>query len=143
MKRHDRKEPLSVVRDSGKRCIYCGFKLLHDCGGNRSLDGYRATVDHVIPSSKGGTDNNDNLKPCCDWCNSAKKDLTLEEFRSALKGNQHPMLMLNRYKMKKCINGKIYEVDWGGKFYFERPKSNGKQENAIDRIEEEQIRAMS
>ena len=69
--------------------------------------------------------------------------MSIEEFRSALKGKQHPMLMQSRYKMKKCINGKEYEVDWDGKFYFERAKSNGKQENALDRIEEEQIREMS
>jgi 5-methylcytosine-specific restriction endonuclease McrA len=31
-----------------------------------------ATVDHVVPQSLGGTDDIENLVPCCKTCNSKK-----------------------------------------------------------------------
>ncbi|WP_242384439.1 HNH endonuclease [Enterococcus faecalis] len=37
-------------------------------------------VDHVIPFSKGGSDELDNLVCACRKCNRQKKDKTLEEF---------------------------------------------------------------
>jgi hypothetical protein len=39
-------------------------------------------VDHVIPLSRGGTDDWDNLAPACRWCNMEKGDFTPEEYRA-------------------------------------------------------------
>lgn len=39
------------------------------------------TVDHVIPVSKGGADDLDNLVLSCKRCNSRKRDLSLHSFR--------------------------------------------------------------
>ena len=76
----------------GKRCFYCGVELLEYSEivketplgigehGFMLLDvergDYRtmATVDHIIPRSKGGKDNLENLVPCCFSCNAKKKD---------------------------------------------------------------------
>ena len=45
----------------GWQCVTCGtWKDL--------------TVDHIIPRSKGGTDDDDNLQTMCRSCNSAKRD---------------------------------------------------------------------
>lgn len=41
-----------------KTCSYCGKKA--------------TGFDHIIPRSKGGTDDEANLTPCCQRCNSAK-----------------------------------------------------------------------
>jgi 5-methylcytosine-specific restriction endonuclease McrA len=35
--------------------------------------GHAFTVDHVIPTSRGGTDDFDNLCLCCFWCNNYKQ----------------------------------------------------------------------
>jgi 5-methylcytosine-specific restriction endonuclease McrA len=43
------------------------------CGKKRNL-----TADHVVPVSKGGTSNIDNIQPLCGPCNSKKKDKTID-----------------------------------------------------------------
>jgi len=51
-------------------CTYCSARLCR-----RSL-----TRDHVIPRSRGGPSNHDNLVPCCGPCNHAKGDRPLWRF---------------------------------------------------------------
>jgi hypothetical protein len=48
-------------------CVYCG-----------SI--YADTVDHVIPRSRGGTDDQANLVSACLECNTDKRALTLQEW---------------------------------------------------------------
>jgi len=38
------------------------------------------TIDHLVPKSKGGGDNIENLRLAHSICNGAKKDLSLEQF---------------------------------------------------------------
>lgn len=47
-------------------CLYCGSNK-------------RLTVDHIIPKSKGGSNQWENLATCCHRCNSLKSDKTPEE----------------------------------------------------------------
>lgn len=49
-------------------CQYCG-----KIGGTLE-------VDHIIPFSKGGSDNIENLITSCRKCNRQKKDKSVEEF---------------------------------------------------------------
>jgi len=51
-----------VLRRDKYVCQYCGA-----CGKNTELE-----VDHVIPVSRGGTDDKDNLKTSCIECNRGK-----------------------------------------------------------------------
>ena len=44
------------------------------------------TIDHVIPSSRGGTDHIDNLQLLCGACNSVKGNGSNEEFLVKLRG---------------------------------------------------------
>lgn len=53
--------------------------LCYYCGG---LLGKYAGIDHVIPKIKGGSDDFENLVPCCLKCNSMKGVKTIEQFRS-------------------------------------------------------------
>lgn len=53
----------AILKRDHHTCQYCGsFKNL--------------TVDHIIPTSKGGTDNWTNLVAACRSCNEKKGDLT-------------------------------------------------------------------
>ena len=81
-----------LIEKHGKTCHYCGAELKEyselvkttplyvDDQGCTIIDVQRdsyknmATVDHVIPQSKGGTNDIDNLVPCCFSCNAKKKD---------------------------------------------------------------------
>jgi hypothetical protein len=54
-------------RDDGK-CVYCG--------STKDL-----TLDHVIPVSRGGAGNHENLATCCKSCNSSKGARTPEEWK--------------------------------------------------------------
>lgn len=40
-----------------------------ECGATTSLE-----VDHIVPMSRGGTDDDENLQTLCKPCNSSKKD---------------------------------------------------------------------
>ncbi|MYF08491.1 MAG: hypothetical protein F4233_11510, partial [Rhodospirillaceae bacterium] len=56
------------------------------CAGCRVLFPFRnMTVDHVIPRSRGGQDNFDNLQLLCAACNSMKGARSQEEFVARLK----------------------------------------------------------
>jgi hypothetical protein len=49
-------------------CAYCG--------------GLPTQVDHIVPLSRGGTDDRSNLVPACKGCNMEKLDFTPEEYRT-------------------------------------------------------------
>lgn len=53
-------------------CWYCGIELLPFS---------TFTIDHVVALANGGSNNLENLVPCCKTCNSRKRDYPLELFR--------------------------------------------------------------
>jgi|TARA_R110002020_G_scaffold474479_1_gene706040 5-methylcytosine-specific restriction endonuclease McrA len=61
------------IRDGGQ-CQYCRKKL------NKS----RFTIDHIIPSSKGGNYSWENLVACCAKCNTYKGDSLLKDINLKL-----------------------------------------------------------
>ncbi|WP_234736376.1 HNH endonuclease [Tellurirhabdus bombi] len=56
----------NIFKRDGHRCMYCGTTE-------------ELTLDHVLPKSRGGKTNWDNLVSACKRCNSRKGDLTPEE----------------------------------------------------------------
>ena len=63
---------------SQNECSYCHYTLLYA----------KKHIDHIIPVSRGGTNDNSNLCICCSWCNEQKQDKTGDEYRQFL--NEHP-----------------------------------------------------
>jgi 5-methylcytosine-specific restriction endonuclease McrA len=59
------------VRD-GSECVYCGTKN-------------NLTIDHVLPSSRGGKNTWQNMITCCKKCNAKKDNRTPEEANMIMK----------------------------------------------------------
>lgn len=60
------------------RCAYCGAAV--DVPHDAVPQHLWATVDHVVPRSRGGRNNISNLRTACRDCNSAKGSSPLAEF---------------------------------------------------------------
>lgn len=66
-----------------KTCVYCG--------------GVATGVDHIVAKARGGSDNNDNLVPCCIECNRKKNDKPIVDFlNSNLSTIKHELVQKNR-----------------------------------------------
>lgn len=59
-----------VIQRDGKVCSYCGRSDVP------------LQLDHVIPRSRGGSDDPENLTPACRPCNTSKGSKLLSEWRS-------------------------------------------------------------
>lgn len=85
-KEHDR---MRVFYHKGVECVICKRKATQlavgiDFTGSEHIDiyddkFYPLTVDHIIPKSKGGTNDLENLQPMCAKCNFKKGNLMPEE----------------------------------------------------------------
>ena len=65
---HSRRVPVTrrgILRRDSNRCGYCGRTA--------------ATIDHVLPRSRGGANSWENLVACCLGCNNTKSDRTPQE----------------------------------------------------------------
>ena len=93
------------------RCAYCGAELKE---GNYS-------IDHIIPKSKGGTNNEDNLFLCCKSCNSRKKNRSLEEFRFYFTLNKYGMPHF-KYEQFLYLKNTLQIKEFENKFFpFGKP----------------------
>lgn len=70
-----------IFEREGWKCWYCGKSI--QANFTHQLD--EATVDHVQPESKGGSDSDENLVAACRSCNSQKRHRTLEEYRAFIR----------------------------------------------------------
>jgi CRISPR/Cas system Type II protein with McrA/HNH and RuvC-like nuclease domain len=77
-----------LIQKQGGKCFYCGVGMwVGSVGKKKHLAPLLATVDHVVPASRGGTNMIDNLVAACRACNSYKGDLLLGEWLDAVAGN--------------------------------------------------------
>lgn len=67
---------VSLLMDT-KECPYC---LLPNS------DDVVFEIDHIIPVSRGGTNDMSNIQVCCQWCNGIKKNKPEAEFKAWLAG---------------------------------------------------------
>jgi hypothetical protein len=56
-----------VLKRDGERCVKCGASTKTD-------PAITLEIDHIVPVSKGGSDDLDNLQTLCSLCNQGKKD---------------------------------------------------------------------
>lgn len=85
---HKPSKGMIYKRDDNK-CQYCG--------STRHL-----TIDHVIPKSKGGTEDWDNLVVACSSCNTKKGDKLLEQTGMKLAKKPRAPYNTMQIKLDKC-----------------------------------------
>ena len=61
-----------IFTRDGYRCYMCNKFL--------GLVSKEATLDHEVPTSRGGHSTFDNMRMCCNSCNNKKGDLLLSEY---------------------------------------------------------------
>lgn len=74
-----------------KSCTYC----------NEPLDPLDISLDHILPSSRGGSDTQENLHLVCLGCNLVKGNLTDGEYKSLLE------FMKDKPKLKEIIRRRL------------------------------------
>ena len=74
-KRKDDTKRQRIIKSKGKRCYICG-RPLYDRKDPHYDGTNEFTIDHKIPLFKGGTNEKDNLFPCCNICNGLKGDFS-------------------------------------------------------------------
>lgn len=69
-----------VFRKHNYTCTSCGVKCLHPNKENYNQSN-AATLDHIIPKSKGGSHTYDNVTLLCRSCNTIKGDKIVTDFK--------------------------------------------------------------
>jgi len=86
----------SIHRFTGKSCIYCGKPS--------------ESIDHVLPRSRGGTDNWENVTTACLRCNVQKGNRTPEEANMPLNRKPYrPLSNLNFDATRQIDSGRHKE----------------------------------
>lgn len=70
---HSARDLQALYEDQDGQCAYCGIRLFWDVLGD-------IHADHIVPVSRGGTNNPDNLALACADCNLGKGNSTLPEW---------------------------------------------------------------
>lgn len=66
-----------VISSTDGHCWYCGFQFPNQAIEIKDM----ACIDHIVPISMGGSDEEPNLRPACWKCNATKNNKTVEDFR--------------------------------------------------------------
>jgi 5-methylcytosine-specific restriction endonuclease McrA len=78
----------AILERDNHQCVYCGCSLrftqtpCEQEPGTFLVHGNIPTIDHVVPSSRGGSNKASNLVAACVSCNSQKGNMTGEEYRA-------------------------------------------------------------
>ena len=87
-------ERITVYQKYNGKCALCGRYLKYDASC--------MTLDHIIPLSKGGTNDIENLQLSCKRCNLLKSDYMPFEFvRESWKSFWRSCISFAKYLLKK------------------------------------------
>lgn len=70
-----------ILERDNFECYLCGTLLQEDDENAKDF----ATIDHVTPLARGGSNLDDNLKACCVRCNNFKGDMSYCEIQDVIR----------------------------------------------------------
>ncbi|WP_141972727.1 HNH endonuclease [Serratia marcescens] len=103
---------LVIFKKTQGHCGYCGKPL--------SFDDYSA--DHIIPKSKGGSNDLSNLLACCKACNRIKGAKSIDEFRLVIAARKVGCNIFSGAQLCYLMAAGAFPVlgiDTNHRFYFE------------------------
>lgn len=75
-----------MLEKYGYKCFYCEHPVEKVRVANKTRGVRKATIDHVIPKIKGGSNKRENLVIACKNCNTKKGAMDKEEFTKPTDG---------------------------------------------------------
>lgn len=88
-----KKPQKSYNHKNGTHCYYCDLEF-------NEID--LKTIDHIIPTSKGGRNTSSNKVSCCSNCNVYKSNLSLTDFIKKLKQERKNFIKKNEHQIYQC-----------------------------------------
>ena len=84
-----------IYERDGWRCVWCGSKVttIKIAGAVDNALLHHATVDHVVPRSRGGSNRPHNLITACGRCNAKRGHRSVPAFAVALCGAKDSVLV--------------------------------------------------
>ena len=99
----------SIFELHGWVCCYCGVKA------KGTLARTELTIDHVLPTSRGGSKSDPmNQVPACRSCNAKKADMTPEEARMPMRFEPRTPRWDERFNLAFMDKGGNIPPDWVG-----------------------------
>jgi len=95
------KKTQSIKHPESAECLYCGELI-----GVAEKRLTRWQIDHFVAFAKGGQDSIHSCFPACIQCNSDKGDLSIAEFLSSIKHEQHlksKSKNKNKMRSRRCL----------------------------------------
>jgi len=101
-----------LVRDK-YTCQYCGRELSKNAISNKekNFKKIKATIDHLIPVSRGGKSSWDNCVCSCFECNNKKSNRTMSEANMSLKNKPFKPTISEFIKLKLEISNNKFNLD--------------------------------
>lgn len=84
--RKARNQGMNWIRQTTRLAIYLRDGLACCWCGDAVENGAQLTLDHVVPHSKGGSNDPANLVTCCHRCNSSRGSRSVPKFAAAVAG---------------------------------------------------------
>lgn len=85
------RDPKRIARPKARlladdpRCVYCGRILAYDHPTRGLVPNRYCSIDHLLPVSRGGTDDPRNLVLACSGCNRSKGNRTPDEWAEMIR----------------------------------------------------------
>lgn len=71
---------IALRKRQGDNCCYCGVEMDFQRGSKGAISPFRATLEHILPISRGGGHTWQNAALACHACNTSKNNKTVDEW---------------------------------------------------------------